>query len=128
VDPLYDKLHPHPSEGFNRGHWLREAQKARNDGLFLERTFNWYKDARRFCPGILSASGYFFLNDSESAVLDGDGFPVERDRPGYQDWYFFAYGKDYRQALNDHPLDVREDDCHYAEYVRRAGKAVEIRA
>ncbi len=216
VDPPYDKLHPAPPADFNRGHWLREAQRTRNDGRYLERTFNWYKEARRFCPGVLSASGYYLLNDSESAVLDADDFPVERARPGYQDWYFFAYARDYAQALrdfrllsgpapllprqslgiifsrwpaftaaeieemvrtfaangyplatlvmdmewhkegwghwefnpalipdparffarcrelglhvtfNDHPLDVRDDDAHFAEYVRRAGPAVEI--
>lgn len=104
VDPLYEKLHPDPQEGFNRGHWLREAQKDRNEGLFLERTFNWYKDARQFCPGVLSASGYYLLNDSESAVMDADDFPVERDRPGSQDWYFFGYGKDYLQSLRDFRL------------------------
>jgi alpha-glucosidase (family GH31 glycosyl hydrolase) len=187
------------------------------DRLYLERTFNWYKDARKFCPGILSASGYYLLNDSDGAVLDADNFPVERNRPGYQDWYFFAYGTDYRQALadfrllsgaaplppykalglifsrwpaftgeeietlvrdfraqgyplstlvmdmewhkegwghwefnpdlipdparffarckelgldvtfNDHPLDVRDDDAHFDDYVRQAGPEVEVR-
>ncbi len=217
VDPLYQELHPNPPEGFNRGHWLREAQRSRNDGRFLERTFNWYKDARKFTPGVLSASGYYLLNDSDGAMLDGDDFPVERERPGYQDWYFFGYGRNYLQALadfrllsgpaplpprkslgiifsrwpafteaeieamardfaasgyplstlvmdmewhregwghwefnpelipdparffarcrelgldvtfNDHPLDVRDDDVHFAEYVRRAGPEVEVR-
>jgi hypothetical protein len=101
VDPLYEPLHPNPPEHFNTGYWLGEARNARNDGRFLERTFNWYKDARKFCPGVLSASGYWLLNDSDTAVLDDDDFPVERRRPGYQDWYFFAYGTDYRQAMAD---------------------------
>jgi alpha-glucosidase len=218
VDPLYEPLHPAKPTHLNRGHWAREVQRDRNDGRYLERTWNWYKDARKFCPGILSHSGYFLLNDSDGAVLNDDGFPVERDRPGYQDWYLFAYARDYRQALrdfrllsgpaplpthrtfgivfsrwpafteaeiaamardfaangyplstlvmdmewhkegwghwefnpelipdpaaffaqchayglevtfNDHPLDVREDDCHFAEYVRRAGPGVEVRS
>jgi alpha-glucosidase (family GH31 glycosyl hydrolase) len=217
VDPLYDKLHPNPPQNFQKRDWLRGAKATQNDGIFLERTFNWYKDARKFCPGVLSASGYYLLNDSESAVMDADDFPVERNRPGYQDWYFFAYGKDYKQALsdfrllsgpspllphknlgiifsrwpafteveietmardfaangyplstlvmdmewhkegwghwefspalipdpkrffalcrkhgldvtfNDHPLDVRDDDVHYEEYVKQAGPSVEIR-
>ena len=104
VDPLYEPLHPARPEEYNRGHWLKEAQRARNDGRYLERTFNWYKDARKFCPGILSPSGYAVLNDSEGAVLDADGFPVERDLPGLQDWYFFAYARDYRRALADFRL------------------------
>ena len=104
VDPLYESLHPNPPADFNRGDWLGEARRERNDGRFLHRTFNWYKEARRFAPGLLSASGYFFLNDSESAVFDHEGFPVERQRPGCQDWYFFAYGRNYRQALADFRL------------------------
>jgi hypothetical protein len=217
VDPLYAELHPNPPETLNRGHWLREAQRDFNDGRFLERTFNWYKDARKFSPGLLSASGYFLLNDSEGAVLDADDFPVERDTPGYQDWYFFGYAKNYQQALrdfrllsgpaplpphkslgiifsrwpafteteiremvaafhangyplstlvmdmewhkegwghwefnpelipdppaffalchelglevtfNDHPLDVRDDDCHFDDYLAQAGPDVEVR-
>ncbi len=217
IDPLYDPLHPKPPPEFNRGHWLREARNERNDGRYLERTFNWYKDSRRFCPGVLSASGYYLLNDSDSAAMDADDFPVERNRPGYQDWYLFAYGKNLKQALadfrllsgaspmlprkslgiifsrwpafteaeietmsaefaangyplstlvmdmewhkegwghwefnpelipdptrffalcrkhgldvtfNDHPLDVRDDDVHYAEYVRKAGPDVLVR-
>lgn len=217
VDPPYEKLHPKAPANFNRGHWLREAQRERHDGRYLERTFNWYKDARKFCPGILSAAGYYFLNDSESAVMDAEDFPIERDRPGCQDWYFFAYGKHYKQALadfrllsgpapllphkslgiifsrwpafseaeietiarafaangyplativmdmewhkegwghwefnpelipdparffalcrkhgldvtfNDHPLDVRDDDVHFPEYVKRAGPEVLVR-
>ncbi|MEI7437541.1 MAG: hypothetical protein WCL16_12130 [bacterium] len=51
VDQLYEKLHPRPPPNLNQGDWLRAAQGERNDGRFLERTFNWYKDARRFCPG-----------------------------------------------------------------------------
>ncbi len=217
VDPLYTELHPDPPANLNRGHWLREAEQQFNDGKFTERTFNWYKDARKFCPGILSVSGYYLLNDSDGAVMDGDDFPVERDKPGYQDWYFFAYGRNYLQALadfrllsgpssvlphkdlgiifsrwpafseqeindlahdfkengyplstlvmdmewhkegwghwefnpdlipdperffalcrsynldvtfNDHPLDVRDDDVHFDEYLRLAGPGVEVR-
>ncbi len=217
VDPLYTGLHPAPPEQFNRGHWLHEVKKPRNEGRYLERTFNWYKESRRFCPGVVSASGYFLLNDSLCAVLDDDDFPVERETPGYQDWYFFAYGADYKQALrdfrllsgpaplpphrslgvifsrwpaftetevdtmardfrangyplstlvmdmewhkegwghwefnpdlipdpakfferchaygldvvfNDHPLDVRDDDCHFDAYVRQAGPDVQVR-
>ena len=104
VDPLYDKLHPNPPENFQKRDWLRGARAAYNDGVFLERTFNWYKDARKFCPGVLSVSGYYLLNDSESAVMDADDFPVERKRPGCQDWYFFAYAKNYKQALTDFRL------------------------
>ena len=66
------------------------------------RLLNQTLDQQRYAPGILSRSGYFLLNDSTSAVLDADGFAVPRDRPGYQDWWFFGYADNaagYRQAL-----------------------------
>ncbi|MEI6518562.1 MAG: TIM-barrel domain-containing protein [bacterium] len=104
IDPLYVDLHPDAPANFGRGHWLRDAQQQFNDGKYTERTFNWYKVSRKFCPGVLSRSGYYLLNDSEGAVMDEDDFPIERDKPGYQDWYFFAYGKNYLQALQDFRL------------------------
>ncbi len=217
VDPLYAGLHPAPPEPARNGAWLSDAMSERDGGRFPARTFNLYKEARKFPPGLLSASGYFFLNDSDGAVLDEEDFPVERERPGSQDWYFFAYGSDYKQALadfrllggaapmpprkslgimfsrwpaftqdeiediarsfaangyplstlvmdmewhkegwghwefdpelipdptrffarchelglevtfNDHPLDVREDDCHFEEYVKSGGPEVVVR-
>ncbi|MFP4176915.1 MAG: TIM-barrel domain-containing protein [Candidatus Brocadiia bacterium] len=99
--PLYEDKHPDPPDNFNRGNWLRQAGSDHNDGRLMHRFFNRYKEARRFCPGVLSRSGYFFLNDSGSAVLDDDDFPVERRRPGCQDWYFFAYADDFKQGLKD---------------------------
>ena len=71
---------------------------------FLTSTVNLALDQYKYSPGLLSRSGYFFLNDSDSAVMDDDDFPVPRRRPGYQDWYFFAYSSDYRQALRDFRL------------------------
>ena len=58
-------------------------------------------DQHLYAPGVLSRSGYFLLNDSLSAVLDEADFPVERNRPGYQDFYFFGYGDDYKAGLAD---------------------------
>lgn len=104
VDPLYAGLHPAPPEPARNGAWLKDAMTERDGGRFPARTFNLYKEARKFPPGLLSMSGYFFLNDSEGAVLDEEDFPVERQRPGSQDWYFFGYGLDYKQALADFRL------------------------
>lgn len=73
----------------------------RKPHTLLNRTLNHIADAQKFSPGVLSRSGYFFLNDSNSPVMDEDDFPVPRDRPGYQDWYLFVYGNDFRQALKD---------------------------
>ncbi|HEY9611618.1 TIM-barrel domain-containing protein [Allocoleopsis sp.] len=51
-------------------------------------------------PGILSRSGYSVLNDSTSALVK-DGCLAERTDSNCQDWYFFGYGTDYAQALQD---------------------------
>jgi alpha-glucosidase (family GH31 glycosyl hydrolase) len=67
----------------------------------LTRLANRTLDTYKYGPGLLSRSGHFFLNDSTSAVLDANDFPVERNTPGTQDWYFFGYGDDYKGALAD---------------------------
>uniref|UniRef100_A0ACD5GQD0 TIM-barrel domain-containing protein n=1 Tax=Desertifilum tharense IPPAS B-1220 TaxID=1781255 RepID=A0ACD5GQD0_9CYAN len=51
-------------------------------------------------PGILSASGYSALNDSQSALIQ-EGKLTQRPESDTQDWYFFAYGYDYTQGLKD---------------------------
>ncbi|MBD2120816.1 TIM-barrel domain-containing protein [Trichocoleus sp. FACHB-262] len=55
---------------------------------------------QRFPPGILSRSGYSVLNDSASAPLENNWL-AQRFDPESQDWYFFAYGSDYAQALQN---------------------------
>ncbi len=101
TDPAYYAKSPHPPQDANRGNWHRAAQKRDHGGRLLERTLNATIDSHKFSTGVLSRSGYYFLNDSSTPVLDNDDFPVARDRPGAQDWYFFAYAQDYKQALAD---------------------------
>ncbi|NES95711.1 MAG: DUF5110 domain-containing protein [Desertifilum sp. SIO1I2] len=55
---------------------------------------------QRFPPGILSASGYSVLNDSKSALIQ-EGKLTQRPESDTQDWYFFGYGYDYTQGLQD---------------------------
>jgi alpha-glucosidase (family GH31 glycosyl hydrolase) len=51
-------------------------------------------------PGLLSRSGYAFLDDSASPVWNADHSWIEpRPGPGGQDWYLFTYGRDYRRPL-----------------------------
>ena len=51
--------------------------------------------------GMLSRAGWYLLDDSRTALLDGAGF-APRERPaGYQDLYLFAYGPDYTRGLRD---------------------------
>jgi alpha-glucosidase (family GH31 glycosyl hydrolase) len=59
-------------------------------------------------PGLLSRSGYAFLDDSASPVWNAGGSWIE-PRPGVgtqgpqdQDWYLFVYGHDYRQPLEEY--------------------------
>ncbi len=53
--------------------------------------------------GILSRDGWYLLDDSQTALQDGEGWVI--DRPvhtgGYQDGYFFGYGSDYQTALRE---------------------------
>jgi len=54
--------------------------------------------------GIISKGGWTLVNDTKSYLFDGDttwNWVKDRPRKAYQDWYFFGYGHQYRQALND---------------------------
>jgi len=51
--------------------------------------------------GVLSRAGWYVLDDSETALLVGDGFEPRATAEGYQDLYLFAYGTRYRRALRD---------------------------
>jgi alpha-glucosidase (family GH31 glycosyl hydrolase) len=54
-------------------------------------------------PGILSRSGYFLLDDSRSPLWSGSTqWITARGDTGNQDWYFFAYGNDYRHVLKEY--------------------------
>lgn len=100
-DPSYYAKSPDQRPGLNTDFYGSVRYNLRQ---LLARTHNYTVDQLKFSPGLLSRSGYFFLNDSVSPVMDADDFPVARRRPGYQDWYFFAYGADYAQALRDFVL------------------------
>jgi len=51
-------------------------------------------------PGLLSRSGYAFIDDSPTPVLNAQRSWIEpRLQPVGQDWYLFVYGRDYRSAL-----------------------------
>jgi alpha-glucosidase (family GH31 glycosyl hydrolase) len=75
--------------------------------LWQHRQDEWPEEARKQLsewqkcpPGILSAAGYFVLDDSQSALVDEQGALCDDLHEG-QDWYFFAYGHDYALALQD---------------------------
>jgi alpha-glucosidase (family GH31 glycosyl hydrolase) len=54
-------------------------------------------------PGLLSRSGYAFLDDSASPVWNADHSWIEpRPGPAGQDWYLFTYHRDYREPLAEY--------------------------
>ena len=54
-------------------------------------------------PGLLSRSGYAFLDDSASPVWNANHSWIEPRRgPAGEDWYLFTYGHDYRRPLEEY--------------------------
>lgn len=79
------------------------------DGLDGDvQTQNWVSDMkkgeiRQFEDGILSKDGWTLINESESYLFDDSewAWVKERENKECQDWYFMAYGHDYKAALKD---------------------------
>ena len=65
-------------------------------------------------PGLISRDGWVVVDDSTRPLFDSDNFTFSQGEkspwpwvmlrpPGdRQDWYFFGYGHDYKQALHDY--------------------------
>jgi alpha-glucosidase (family GH31 glycosyl hydrolase) len=54
-------------------------------------------------PGLLSRSGYAFIDDSGTPVLNAQGTWIEpRPQQTGLDWYLFVYGRDYHQVLQEY--------------------------
>ena len=61
--------------------------------------FTLYED------GLLSRNGWTFIDDSNGYVFDDSDWQWVSHRPNEgktQDWYFLAYGHDYKKALRDY--------------------------
>ncbi len=56
--------------------------------------------------GLLSTDGWTFIDDSKSLLFDNSDWPwvEERSQSNSQDWYFFAYGRNYKSVLYDYSL------------------------
>ena len=52
--------------------------------------------------GILSRDGWSLVDDSSSYLFDETGWVAARNEGNKQDWYLFAYGHQYREALADY--------------------------
>ncbi len=55
-------------------------------------------------PGLISRDGWVVVDDSARPLFDTSDWPwvMERPKGERQDWYFFGYGHDYKQALGDY--------------------------
>jgi alpha-glucosidase (family GH31 glycosyl hydrolase) len=54
-------------------------------------------------PGLLSRSGYAFIDDSHTPIWSAKRKWIEpRPKESAQDWYFFAYGRDYSRVLREY--------------------------
>lgn len=72
--------------------WVSDSQKG--DTLCLE-------------DGLLATDGWTLIDDSHSYLFDNNKdweWVKERPTGEHQDWYFMAYGHDYKTALRDYTL------------------------
>jgi alpha-glucosidase (family GH31 glycosyl hydrolase) len=54
-------------------------------------------------PGLLSRSGYAFIDDSATPLWNSQGsWIAPRGKPLGQDWYLFTYDRDYRRVLAEY--------------------------
>ena len=55
----------------------------------------------QMAPGLLDQSGWYLLDDSQTAVWTSDGWIANRPAGDIQDGYLFGYGQNYTGALSD---------------------------
>lgn len=75
-------------------------------------TQTWVSDTKKgdklkLEDGLLATDGWTLIDDSRGLLFDSDpdwNWVKERPANGGQDWYFMAYGHDYKQALKDYTL------------------------
>ncbi len=67
------------------------------------RTLDGVRGSTPLGTGLLSRDGWVLIDDSESPLFDNSDWPWVMPRPEgkRQDFYLFAYGHDYKQALLD---------------------------
>ncbi|MBI3483771.1 MAG: DUF5110 domain-containing protein, partial [Acidobacteria bacterium] len=68
------------------------------------RTLDGVKGSTPLGAGLISRDGWVLIDDSERPLFDNSDWPWVMPRPEgkRQDWYLFAYGHDYKQALFDY--------------------------
>lgn len=55
-----------------------------------------------FDKGVISRDGWAIVDESSRHVFTDDGWVAERPEGDRLDWYIFAYGHDYLQAIQDY--------------------------
>ncbi len=65
------------------------------------RTLDFVNGYTRLNDGLISRSGWALLDNSRSLVFNAQSWLEPRQGQG-TDWYFFAYGHDYKAALRDY--------------------------
>ncbi len=76
-----------------------------SDYYYKDKDGNWQSDPQTLETGLLARDGWTLLDDSDGFLFDGDKelpwVKVRKNNKGVQDWYFMAYGDDYKAALKD---------------------------
>lgn len=66
---------------------------------------NWQREQQTLETGLLARDGWTLIDDSNGFLFDQDPelpwVKERKNRKDAQDWYFMAYGDDYKGALND---------------------------
>lgn len=66
------------------------------------RTLDKIDGAVELEPGLLSTDGWAVVDDSHSLLFGANGWLTPRESAGdARDWYFFGYGRAYRDCLRD---------------------------
>ncbi|GAA4847408.1 glycoside hydrolase family 31 protein [Algivirga pacifica] len=91
-------------------HWVPGMENSGNllgttrtlDGCNGGKT--WNGDPIPLEDGIISKEGWFLLDDSPNFLFDNSegNWVSETKNASEQDWYFFAYGYDYKKALKQY--------------------------
>ena len=74
-----------------------------------EQSQSWMADSKQNAKvnledGLLATDGWTLIDDSKGLLFDNDkewSWVKERENKEGQDWYFMAYGHDYKSALKD---------------------------
>ncbi|MFP4013744.1 MAG: TIM-barrel domain-containing protein [Chitinispirillaceae bacterium] len=79
--------------------WHYGDRDERNLGGTV-RTLDGVNGSLKLSPGLISRNGWAVVDDSHSLVFDENCWPVARENPQI-DLYFFGYGKDYKSCIKE---------------------------